>query len=72
MRSLVQVFTGFMEFEPPNKNIHIFVGAMTLENLSEPLALAPENVIYRSSLFSNTDWGYGVVVYAGKEKFHSL
>merc|ERR1711871_244139 len=62
-----EMVTGFMEFEPPNRNIHNFVGALTLESLSDPIALTPENVIYRSSLFSNTDWGYGVVIYAGKE-----
>ena len=62
-----QLVTGFLEFEPPNKNIHNFVGAFTVDSLSDPIALTPENVIYRSSIFSNTDWGYAIVVYAGKE-----
>ena len=62
-----QLVTGFLEFEPPNKNIHNFVGAFTVDSLSDPIALTPENVIYRSSIFFNTDWGYAIVVYAGKE-----
>jgi magnesium-transporting ATPase (P-type) len=58
---------GKIEFEPPNKNIHTFIGALTLNALSEPIALSPENVLLRSSLFSNTEWGYGVAIYCGQE-----
>jgi hypothetical protein len=59
--------TGKLEFEPPNKNIHNFIGALHLNALTDSVALSPENVILRSSLFSNTEWGYGVAIYCGQE-----
>ncbi len=62
-----ELFQGSMEFEAPNKNIHNFVGTLTLKGASESIPLSTENLILRSSLFSNTDWGYGVAVYTGQE-----
>ena len=61
------LFTGLMEVEPPNKNIHNFVGALHLNEMSDPVALGADNLLLRSSLFSNTDWAYGVAVYTGQE-----
>ena len=62
-----QLFKGFFEYEPPNKNIHNFIGALHLDAADAPMALGPENLLLRSSLFSNTDWGYGIAVYVGQE-----
>ena len=62
-----ELFNGKLEVEPPNKNIHNFVGALHIANLSEPIPLGPENLLLRSSLFSNTDWAYAVAVYTGQE-----
>jgi phospholipid-transporting ATPase len=61
------LFSGRFEVEPPNKNIHNFVGALHLNDMSDPIALGPENLLLRSSLFSNTDWAYGVAIYTGQE-----
>ena len=61
------LFMGHMEVEPPNKNIHNFVGALHLHDMSDPVALGADNLLLRSSLFSNTDWAYGVAVYTGQE-----
>lgn len=55
-----------VEFEPANKNIHNFIGALHLRD-REPISLSTENLILRSSLFSNTDWGYGIAIYTGQE-----
>ena len=60
------LFDGFVEFEPPNKNIHNFIGAYHLNGM-DPIALSADNMLLRSSIFSNTDWGYGVAVYTGQE-----
>ena len=60
-------FNGRLEVEPPNKNIHNFVGALHLKDLSDAVALGPENILLRSSVFSNTDWAYGIAVYTGQE-----
>ncbi len=61
------LLTGNIEFEPPNKNIHNFIGALHLEGVAQPIALSIDNILLRSSLFSNTDWAYGVAIYTGQE-----
>lgn len=61
------LFKGYVEMEPPNRNIHNFTGAMHLDSHDAPISLGPSNLLLRSSLFSNTDWGYGVALYCGQE-----
>lgn len=61
-----ELFSGRVEFEPPDKNIHNFNGALRLDGM-EAMSLSADNLLLRGSIFSNTDWGYGVVVYAGQE-----
>ena len=53
------LFTGSIEFEPPNKNIHNFIGTLSLDLSTKPFALSADNMLLRSSLFSNTEWAYG-------------
>jgi phospholipid-transporting ATPase len=62
-----ELFRGEVEFEPPNKSIYTFGGAYRCKAIEHPIALGPENVLLRSSIFSNTDWGYGVALYTGQE-----
>lgn len=62
-----QMFNGYIEFEPPNKHIHNFVGALHLDSLHDAVPLSAENVLLRGSFFTNTDWAYGVAVYVGQE-----
>ena len=61
------LFSGKLEVEQPNKSIHNFVGALHLNEISDAIALGSENFLLRSSLFSNTDWAYGIAVYTGQE-----
>mmetsp|Transcript_11491 Transcript_11491/g.18844 ORF Transcript_11491/g.18844 Transcript_11491/m.18844 type:complete len:1109 (-) Transcript_11491:1128-4454(-) len=60
------MFQGTLSFEPPNKNIHNFVGTFDLDN-GQSVPLAANNIILRSALFSNTDWCYGIAVYCGQQ-----
>jgi magnesium-transporting ATPase (P-type) len=62
-----ELFRGTIEIEPPNANIHKFVGTLRLEAAQHPVPIDAQNIVLRSALFSNTDWAYGVVVYAGQE-----
>lgn len=63
-----EIFQGHLEFEAPNKNIHNFVGALHNDAIpGESMPLSTDNLLLRSSLFSNTDWAYGIAVYVGKE-----
>ena len=61
------IFAGRIVFEPPNKNIHNFIGTFYNEAVSEPMPLSADNILLRSSLFSNTDWAYGIAIYTGQE-----
>jgi magnesium-transporting ATPase (P-type) len=65
------LFDGEVEFENPNKNMHNFVGALHLRKLEQQheqgVPLGKENVLLRGSLFSNTEWAYGVALYTGQE-----
>ena len=60
-------FKGEIEAEGANKSIYTFIGALHLAALDEAVPLNAENVLLRSSVFSNTDWGYGVAIYTGTE-----
>ncbi len=62
-----ELFEGDIEFENPNKNIHKFVGTLRLRGAKEYIPLGPENILLRSAVFSNTDWGYGIALYTGQE-----
>lgn len=62
-----ELFKGTIEFQQPNKNIHTFIGTLHLNSTTEAIPLSAENLILRSCLFSNTDWGYGIAVYTGQE-----
>lgn len=62
-----ELFEGVVEAEAPNKNIHNFIGRLCLKSIPDPIALSADNILLRSSLFSNTEWAYGIAVYTGQE-----
>lgn len=91
------LFQGFLEYEAPNKNIHVFIGnilrisnrsrsiyiyfcnittstataapsgALHMENIPGPIPLSTSNLLLRSSVFTSTEWGYGIAVYTGQD-----
>jgi len=63
----IELFTGKVEFAPPNKDIHSFIGALHLNSLDSPIPLSPDNILLRGSLFTNTDWAYATAIYTGQE-----
>lgn len=63
----INMFSGELEFEVPNKNIHNFVGTYKLSKDNTTIPLTADNILLRSSVFSNTDWAYGIAVYTGKD-----
>jgi magnesium-transporting ATPase (P-type) len=62
-----ELFSGSVHIEPPNANIHKVVGTLHLTAAEHPIPVDAQNIVLRSAVFSNTDWAYGVVVYAGQE-----
>jgi phospholipid-transporting ATPase len=61
-------FQGKLEVEPPNEDIHHFVGALHLENTNiGKIPLNEDNLLLRSSVFTNTEFAYGIAVYTGQE-----
>ena len=70
VRSMVakqEMFTGYVDFEQANRNMHNFVGALKLNELEEEVSLAAEHILLRGSLLSNTDWVYGIAIYTGQD-----
>lgn len=61
------LFQGKIEIEEPNANIHSVVGALKLDAAVNAVPIDMQNVILRSAVFTNTEWAYGVVLYAGQE-----
>jgi phospholipid-transporting ATPase len=61
------LFKGTASFEAPNKNIHNFVGTFKMDDCEEAIPLGALNIVLRSAVFSNTDWGYGIAIYTGQE-----
>ena len=64
----IKNFEGHIEYEPPNKNVYNFVGALHFSSgkkVSVPLSAS--NLLLRGSVFCNTEWGYGVAVYTGAD-----
>jgi phospholipid-transporting ATPase len=62
-----EMFEGTLKFLEPDNKIYNFEGAYNCKAVEDPIPLGPLNVLLRSSLFSNTDWGYGIAIYTGQE-----
>lgn len=61
-----ELFDGVIDIQEPNKNIHKCTGTITLKAGKEQIPISIDNIILRSSVFSNTEWGYGIAVYTGQ------
>ena len=62
----VSMFKGRIDYEPPNKSIYTFSGTLHLDDSPTPIPLGPNNILLRGSVFSSTEWAYGVVIYTGQ------
>ena len=58
-------FDGHIVSEPPNNNLSRFEGTLTWEGKSYPLD--NECILLRGTVLRNTEWAYGVVIFAGKD-----
>ena len=63
--ALLGAFNGEIFCEPPNNNLSRFEG--TLEWQEEKYALDNDKVLLRGCILRNTQWCYGVVIFAGKD-----
>lgn len=62
---LVGEFDGEINCEQPNNLLNKFDGALTWKNKTFPLD--NDNIILRGCVLRNTQWCYGVVIFAGKD-----
>jgi phospholipid-transporting ATPase len=53
-----QLSVGSVEVELPNRNIHSFLGALSLPAAERTFPLSEDNFVLRASVLSNTEW-YG-------------
>uniref|UniRef100_A0A4X2LCK8 Phospholipid-transporting ATPase n=1 Tax=Vombatus ursinus TaxID=29139 RepID=A0A4X2LCK8_VOMUR len=58
-------FKGEVRCEPPNNRLDEFTGILIYEG--EKHALNNENILLRGCTIRNTDWCYGLVIYAGHD-----
>ncbi|KAL3278639.1 hypothetical protein HHI36_016178 [Cryptolaemus montrouzieri] len=58
-------FDGEIVCEPPNNLLNKFEGVLTFRNKQYPLD--NDKIILRGCVLRNTNWCYGVVVFAGKD-----
>lgn len=65
-KAVRDLFDGEIEIQAPNKNIHKCTGNLTLKASKEVIPLSIDNILLRSCVFSNTDWGYGIAIYTGQ------
>jgi phospholipid-transporting ATPase len=59
--------SGEITCERPNNAIYKFEGTLKIPSVSNQLSIGPENLLLRGSSVRNTDYVYGVVVFAGHE-----
>ena len=58
---------GFLKYEEPNSNMHVFNGRLKLESFPRASDIKDENFIMRGSTIKNIPLVYGLVVYTGME-----
>jgi phospholipid-transporting ATPase len=56
---------GTINYEKPNKSLYTFAGKATIEGCGV-VAVANDCVLLRGSVLRNTDYAYGIIIYAGK------
>lgn len=59
------VASGEIVCEPPNNQLNKFEGSLSWNN--ETYALDNEKILLRGCVLRNTQWCYGLVIFAGKE-----
>ena len=63
-------FNGHIKCEPPNNNLARFEGRLVINEglVNEKIVpLENDNILLRGTILRNTDWCYGVVIFAGKD-----
>ncbi|XP_043218324.1 phospholipid-transporting ATPase ID-like isoform X2 [Amphibalanus amphitrite] len=63
--TLLGKFDGKINCEPPNNNLNKFEG--TLEWNGKKFALDNDKILLRGCVLRNTQWCYGVVIFAGRD-----
>jgi len=58
-------FNGHIICEPPNNNLSRFEGTLSWEG--KTYALDNDSILLRGAVLRNTNWCYGVVIFAGKD-----
>ena len=63
----VKNIKGFLKYEEPNSNMHVFNGRLKLESFPRASDIKNENFVMRGSTIKNIPLIYGLVVYTGME-----
>ncbi|KAK7069607.1 Phospholipid-transporting ATPase ID, partial [Halocaridina rubra] len=63
--AIIGAFRGEIRCEPPNNQLNKFEGLLNYNGKSHPLD--NDKILLRGCILRNTDWCYGVVIFAGKD-----
>ncbi|XP_045128293.1 phospholipid-transporting ATPase ID-like isoform X3 [Portunus trituberculatus] len=63
--SLIGAFQGEVRCEPPNNQLNKFEGTLTLNGNTH--SLDNDKILLRGCILRNTQWCYGMVIFAGKD-----
>ncbi|KAJ6250449.1 putative phospholipid-transporting atpase [Anaeramoeba flamelloides] len=62
-----QNLEGQLQIIPPNEQIYQFQGRLLLKGTEEYLPLTTNQLLLRGTTLRNSEWVWGVIVYAGKD-----
>ncbi|KAJ6239211.1 putative phospholipid-transporting atpase [Anaeramoeba flamelloides] len=62
-----QNLEGQLQIIPPNEQIYQFQGRLQLKGTEEDLPLTTNQLLLRGTTLRNSEWVWGVIVYAGKD-----
>uniref|UniRef100_A0A0N7ZAC6 Phospholipid-transporting ATPase n=1 Tax=Scylla olivacea TaxID=85551 RepID=A0A0N7ZAC6_SCYOL len=63
--NLIGAFQGEVRCEPPNNQLNKFEGTLTLDGNTH--SLDNDKILLRGCILRNTQWCYGMVIFAGKD-----
>lgn len=63
----LNLMQGVLTCEAPNDQIYKFEGTYQVSNYNKTIPLGIENLLLRGSSLRNTEWIYGLIVYAGHD-----
>lgn len=69
-KNIIFHFIGVVVCEPPNNKLDTFIGVLFLKD--NRYLLNNEKMLLRGCVLRNTEWCFGMVIFAGKTNLYEL